>query len=282
VVATGSFTARRRELGSMLRSLRRATGLTAEQVAWQLGVSPSKISRLENGQRGANQIDILKLCDLYQVKEADRLRLTELAAEGKQRAWWSPFNFPQSEYIGLEAGAASISDWGLALVPGLLQTPEYAHAVVRGGVPVQETRVLDERVRVRLDRQQLLYSRTAPSFEAILDESVLHRVVGSPAVMLGQLRRLLEVSELPNVTIRVVPYDAGAVPAGVSKFRILRFALTDVPDIVQIEELTRHRNLEAPGEVGIYEATFAALADISADPATSRSMILAKLKSSES
>src|SRR5215469_4299621 len=141
VAATGSFTARRRELGSMLRSLRVGTGLTTEQVAWQLGVSRSKISRLENGQRGANQVDILRLCELYRVDEAGRLRLTELAAEGKQRAWWSPFTFPHSEYIGLEPAASSISDWGLALVPGLLQTPEYARAVLRSGVPVQQTHI---------------------------------------------------------------------------------------------------------------------------------------------
>jgi transcriptional regulator with XRE-family HTH domain len=265
----------------MLRSLRAGTGLTAEQVGWRLGVSRSKISRLENGRRGANEADILQLCDLYRVNDADRLRLIELAAEGKQRAWWSPFNFPHSEYIGLEVEAESISDWCLGLAPGLLQTPEYARAVVRGSVPEKDTRVVDERVQERLDRQGLLYSKAPPSFEAILDESVLHRVVGSPAVMLGQLRRLIEMSELPNVTIRVVPYDAGAVPAGVSKFRILRFALPDVADIVQTEELTRHRNLDAPGEVEIYEATFRILADLSADSAGTRAMILEKLRTYE-
>jgi transcriptional regulator with XRE-family HTH domain len=265
----------------MLRSLRAGAGLTAEQVAWRLGVSRSKISRLENGQRGANPGDILRLCELYQVDEADRLRLTELAAEGKQRAWWSPFNFPHSEYIGLEAAAASISDWCLALAPGLLQTAEYARAVVRGSVPEKETRVVDERVQERLDRQKLLHSEAAPHFEVILDESVLHRVVGSPAVMLGQLRRLLEVSELPSVTIRVVPYDAGAVPAGVSKFRILRFALPNVADIVQTEELTRHRNLDTPEEVEVYEETFRILAGLSADSVASRAMIVEKLRTYE-
>jgi transcriptional regulator with XRE-family HTH domain len=135
----------------MLRSLRTGTGLTAEQVASRLGVSRSKISRLETGQRGADMADILRLCDLYRLGEADRLRLTELAAEGKQRAWWSPFNFPHSEYIGLEAAAASISDWCLALAPGLLQTTEYARAVVRGSVPEKQTRVVEERVQERLD-----------------------------------------------------------------------------------------------------------------------------------
>jgi transcriptional regulator with XRE-family HTH domain len=265
----------------MLRSLRVGAGLTADQVAWQLGVSRSKISRLENGQRGANQVDILRLCELYQVDEANRRRLTELAAEGKQRAWWSPFNFPHSEYIGLETAASSISDWGLALVPGLLQTSEYAHAVVRSGVPVQEAQVVDERVRVRLDRQQLLYSEAAPSFEAVLDESVLHRIVGSPAVMLAQLNRLLEMSELPHVSIRVVPYDAGAVPAGVNKFVILRFPPSDVADIVLIEELTGHRYLDTPKQVETYNTTFRTLVSLSAEPAKSRAMIFAKRRTYE-
>ena len=281
MAATGSFTASRRELGSLLRSFRTDRGLTAEQAARRLGVSRSKISRLETGERGANHVDILRLCELYQVDEADRRRLTGLAAEGKQRAWWSPFNFPHSEYIGLEAAASSISDWCLALAPGLLQTEQYARAVVRGSVPEKQTRVVDERVQERLDRQKLLYSEAAPRFEAILDESVLHRVVGSPAVMVGQLRQLLEMSEMPQVTIRVVPYNAGAVPAGVSKFRILRFALPNVSDIVQTEELTRHRNLGAPGEVEIYEETFRVLTDLSADSAASQAMILAKLRTYE-
>jgi transcriptional regulator with XRE-family HTH domain len=265
----------------MLRSLRAGTGLTAEQVAERLGFSRSKISRLENGRRGASQADILRLCELYQVDGKQCLRLTELATEGKQRAWWQPLSLPYSDYVGLEAEAASISDYGLAIVPGLLQTPDYARAIVRAVVPAWAPRIVEERVRARIARQQLLFSRAAPSFEAILDESVLHRVVGSPAVMLDQLTRLLEMSQLPSVTIRVVPYDAGRVPAGVNKFVILRFTLRDIADFVLIEELTSHRYLEEPEEVETYSATFRTLVSMSADPAASQAMILAKIASYE-
>jgi transcriptional regulator with XRE-family HTH domain len=266
----------------MLRSLRAGTGLTAEQVAERLGVSRSKISRLENGQRGAHEADILRLCDLYQVEEEHRRRLTELAAEGKQRVGRPPFSLRRSDYIGLEVEAASISDYGLAIVPGLLQTPDYARAIVRAGVPSGEPGIVEERVRARVARQQLLFSRPHPSFEAILDESVLHRVVGSPAIMLAQLRRLLEMSQLPNVTIRVVPYDAGAVPAGVNKFVILRFAQHEIADVVLIEELTSHRYLTERKEVETYSATFRALSDMSADPAATQAEIIAKLTAYES
>jgi transcriptional regulator with XRE-family HTH domain len=266
----------------MLRSLRAGTGLTTEQVAKRLGFSRYKISRLENGQRGASQVDILQLCELYQVDENYRLRLTKLAAEGKQRGSRPPFGLPHSDYIGLEAEAASISDYGLAIVPGLLQTPDYARAIVRSGVSAQEPQIVDERVRVRIARQQLLSSNKAPTFETVLDESVLHRVVGSPAVMVAQLRRLLELSELPHVTIRIVPYDAGSVPAGVNKFVIFRFALSHVADIVLIEELTSHHYLEEPEQVETYSGTFRRLAGLSAGPAASRAMILAEIRAYES
>jgi len=266
----------------MLRSLRVGAGLTTEQVAKQLGFSRYKVSRLENGQRGASQVDILRLCELYQVDEKYRLYLIKLAAEGKQRGWRPPFGLPHSDYIGLEAEAASISDYGLAIVPGLLQTPEYARAIVRSGVSAQEPQIVEERVRVRIARQQLLFSSDAPTFEAVLDESVLHRVVGRPAVMLAQLRRLLEMSELPHVTIRIVPYDAGSVPAGVNKFVILRFELSYIADIVLIEELTSHHYLEEPEQVETYSSTFRTLAGLSAGPAASRAMILRELRAYES
>lgn len=163
----------------MLRSLRADAGLTAEQAAESLGVHPSKISRLETGQRGASKVDIVRLCDLYQIDKEGRLRLTELAAEGKKRAWWQRFSLPYSDYVGLEAAAESISDYGLVAVPGLLQTPDYARALLRSLVPALSPEVVEERVQARVERQRRRFSRPVPNFEAVLDESVLHRAVGS-------------------------------------------------------------------------------------------------------
>ena len=276
--AAGSPTARRRELGAMLRSLRESAGLTTEQAAQRLGFSRSKISRLENGRRGASQYDVTLLCDLYEVDDEQRARLGELAAEGKQRVWWQSVNLPYGDYIGLEAEAESISDYGLAVVPGLLQTPDYARALVEAGAPMLAPAIVEERVRARMARQRLLSSNKPPSFVAVLDESVLHRVVGNPAIMLGQLKQLIEMAQWPNVTIRIVPYDAGIVPAGVSKFVILRTTLPDIADVVLIEELTGlHHYIEDPGDVETYNRTFRTLLNLSADPSASIAMIVAKV-----
>jgi transcriptional regulator with XRE-family HTH domain len=274
---TGNPTAYRRELGSLLRSFRKDSGLTTEQVAQQLGISRSKISRLENGRRGASQVDISRLCDLYQVDRESRSRLSDLAAEGKQHPWWRPGNLLQPDYIGLEETAESISDYGLALVPGLLQTADYARALVQAADPSVSPDIVEERVQARMARQRLLSSEAGPSFVAVLDESVLHRVVGTPTVMLAQLRQLLELSQLPNVTVRIVPYDAGVVPSGVGKFIILRFAKPGMSDVVLIEDLTTHRYLEQSSEVEIYAAIFDMLVALSVAPTASTSMIRAKL-----
>jgi transcriptional regulator with XRE-family HTH domain len=281
MTAAENPTARRRELGSMLRSLRVRRELTTEQAADMLGFSRSKVSRLENGRRGASQDDVMRLCDLYQVDDELRARLSGLAAEGKQRAWNSP-NLPHADYIGLEAEAESISDYGLAVVPGLLQTSAYAREMVRATAPTLGPQIVDERVRARMARQRLLSSSDGPSFIAVLDESVLHRVVGSPAVMLGQLKRLIEMSHWPNVTIRLVPYDAGVVPASVGKFIILQSLLSGIDNIVLIEELTgQHRYIEDPGDVEMYTSAFRTLLSLSADPAASAAMILAKVTAYE-
>lgn len=276
VPTTGrSPTVRRRELGSILRALRSQKGWTAEQVAERLLVSPSKISRLEKGQRGASARDIRDLCDLFDVDDEQRQRLMDLASEGKQRAWWQPLGLPYTTYVGLESAAISISDYGLGIMPGLLQTPDYARAVVRAAVPRWVPDVVEQRVGGRIARQQLLVSDHPPRFEAVVDESVLHRVVGSPAIMRTQLERLLELSDLPNVTLRVIPYDAGALPAGNNKFIILSFAEPTVPDVVFIEGLTGDLYLEDSGDVEVYNATFRTLVELAASPEATRELIVA-------
>lgn len=276
-----SPTASRRELGFRLRALRTHERLTSQQVADLLGVSRWKVSRLETGKRGASEADIARLCDLYQVSQEQRSELIELAAEGKERLSW-PRSLPDAAYFDLELKAQSISDYGLAVVPGLLQTPDYARELVRAGGPALTARDVDKRVQTRIIRQDRLLSGSIPRFAAVLDESVLHRVVGNAAIMRAQLRRLLELSRLPNVTIRVVPFDAGVVPAGVNKFIVMKFGRPDAANMVFIEDLTARHYLEAPNDVETYSAIFATLTDLSADLDASRAMILAKLTAYES
>ena len=274
----GSPTVSRRELGTLLRGLRIQKGWTAEQVAERLMVSPSKVSRLETGQRGASARDIRELCDLYEVDDDQRQHLMELAIEGKQRAWWQPLRVQYTRYVGLEAEATSISDYGLGIMPGLLQTPEFARAQALATMPRRGPDVVEQSVQVRIGRQQRLFSEHPPRFEAVVDESVLHRVVGSPAIMRAQLERLLELSSMPHVSLRVIPYDAGALPAA-NKFIILRFAQPTVPDVVFIEGMTGDLYLEEPDDVETYGTTFRALAQLAAEPETTREIIMTTIDS---
>jgi transcriptional regulator with XRE-family HTH domain len=267
----------RRELGVLLRTLRTEKGWTVDQVATLLQVSSSKVSRLETGHRGVGEGDIRSLCDLYGVDTTQRQRLMELARAGRQRAHWQPRGLPYSTYIEFETAAVSISDYGLGIMPGLLQTSDYARAVVRAAVPKWAPEVVRQRVDGRMARQQLLFAEHPPRFEAVVDESVLHRVVGSPAIMRAQLERLLLLADLPSVTLRVIPYAAGALPAGNNKFIILRFAQPNVPDVVFIEGLTRDEYLEDPHEVEVYNVTFRTLVNLAASPDATREMIAAMI-----
>jgi len=266
----GSPTVRRREFGVRVRALRNKRGWTVDYVASRLLCSPSKVSRLETGHRGASARDVRDLCTLYEVGEAELELLTELAQRGKERAWWLPLNLPYSTYVGLEAEAALIRDYGVGMVPGLLQTADYARAVVQaaGWAPPR----VDQWVKGRMARQRILAEPGGPRFEAMIDESVLHRVVDSPAVMAAQLARLLEASEQDRIGLQVIPYDAGALPA-VNKFIILSFAAATVPDVVMIEGLTAELFVENADDVKVYVSTFRALSELAATAERSRAMI---------
>jgi hypothetical protein len=242
-------------------------------VAGQLLISSSKVSRLETGQRGASARDIRDLCNLYDVAAEQRQLLADLAAEGKQQGWWQPFDLPYSTYVGLEADAVSIRDYALGIIPGLLQTADYARATVRAAEPHQPGEVVEQRVQARLARQERVLGADPPSFDAVMDECVLHRVVGSPIIMRAQLDRLLEASFLPNVTIRVVPFSAGALPAGNNKFIILRLARPSIPDIVYVESLTGELILERESDLEVYNNAYETLSRMAMSAEDSRAMI---------
>lgn len=275
--ASASPTIRRRELGARLRVLRKARGWTVDQVARQLDFSASKVSRLETGARGVSPPDIRALCDLYGVSGELRAELTSLAAEGKQHPWWQPLSLALTPYVELESAATTIHDYALMVMPGLLQTADYARAVV-AATPQRWTRKQVElHVQGRLLRQELLLRPDAPTYEVILDEAPLHRVVGGPAVMAGQLRRLLEASHMAKVEIRLISFDAGPLPAGNSKFIILRFAQPGLHTQVYIEGLTEDVFIENDKEVAVYQRTFTALRDMALSPSKTRSALQAMI-----
>ena len=273
MAGANSPTVRRRELGSVLRALRTDAGLTVDQVAERLLCSPSKVSRLETGQRGASLRDVRDLCDLYEVSAAERERLMTLAREGKQQAWWHSFDLRYQTYVGLEDEAASIRLYNANVVPGLLQTAEYARAVTAAVLPQRTLEAVDQEVDARLTRQQLLTKENPPEVQVVLDESVLHRAVGGPAVMRAQLDRLLDLSRLPNVSLRVLPYESGALPAVETKFIVLSFATPEVSDVVFIEGLVGDLYLERPADVREYEKVFGMLLGMALTPEQTNDLI---------
>jgi len=245
-----------------------------DQVAERLLISPSKVSRLETGQRGASPRDIRDLCDLYGLGEEERRHLGDLAKAGKQQPWWQPFSLRYSTYVGLEADATLIRDFGLGVVPGLLQTPDYARAVLMATFPSHAPDEIENLVEGRIARQQrVLRAENPPDFQAIIEPSVLHRVVGSTTIMRTQLRQLLEASELPNVTVRVVPYEAGALPVATNKFIILSFGSPILPDVVYIEGLTGDLFMERKEDIDMYRGAFRALEAIAATPDDTRDIL---------
>jgi transcriptional regulator with XRE-family HTH domain len=258
----------------MLRALRNERGWTVEQLAERLLCSPSKVSRMETGQRGVSARDIRDLASIYDLDDARREQLAELAAEGKQPAWWQSRGLIYPTYIGLEAAASSISDFALGLVPGLLQTREYATAVLRAQLLPFTQDVLERTLETRLARQERLTSPSDPlRFEALLEASVLHRIAGGKAVMKAQLEQLLKMSERPNFTIRVLPFEAGVLPSNTNKFIILTFDKPEVPSTVFIEALTGDLYIDRPDEVAVYQEAFSVMQRMAANEAESRDII---------
>jgi transcriptional regulator with XRE-family HTH domain len=281
-VAEGSPTVRRRELGTRLRELRKGKDLTVDQVAAHLECSASKISRIETGQRGAMPRDVRDLCDLYGVTEqAERDRLASLAREGKQQGWWQSYNLPFGlpTYVGLEAEAIRIKDYDSAVIPGLLQSPDYIRALHREPLPVaaeleSTTELVEQRVEARLRRQELI-TRTDPEplqLWAILDEAVLHRGIGGPGVMRAQLEMVVEKMKLPNVMLQIVPFTAGAHPALDSTFNILEFS-GDMPDIVYSEGLAGFIFMEGSVDIERYRRVFHTLMTKAVTPEQSADLI---------
>ncbi len=253
-----SPTVRRRELGALLRKMRQEAGLTVQQVADRLLVAPSSISRLETGQRSASPRDIRDLCDLYGVTNpAVRDHLNELAREGRKQAWWQELDLPYATYVGLEAEAVAINDFEPGVVPGLLQVPGYSRALHENVIPPLGQAEIAQRMEERRHRQAILTrgEPPPPRLHAILDESVLRRVVGGPGVMAEQLDHLIAVCELPNVAVQVLGYGAGAHPALDSTFILLGFA-PPVPAVVYVEGLLGRKYLDQPSDVERYERVF--------------------------
>lgn len=280
--ASGGPTVLRMLLGAHLRRLREAQGVTREDAGWEIRSSESKISRMELGRVGFKERDVADLLTLYGLDdEEERTRLLALARDANNPGWWHRFgdvlpNWFQS-YLGLEAAAALIRTYEVQFVPGLLQTKEYARAVVLLGHGRAKTDEIDRRVELRMARQQVLTRPDAPKLWVVVDEAALRRPIGGIDIMRGQVDALLEANTLPNVRLQVIPFNAGGHAAAGGAFTILRFPDQDLPDVVYIEQLTSALYLDKRDDVDLYAEAMERLC-VEARPPTETQKVLEEIR----
>jgi transcriptional regulator with XRE-family HTH domain len=269
-------------LGTQLRRLREARGITAHDAARAIRASESKISRIELGRNAFREVDIADLLTLYGITDLDeREQMLSLASQANQPGWWHRYQdvLPGwfQSYIGLEESAESIRSFDAQFVPGLLQTEEYARALIRRGSAVSEEDV-SRRAELRVSRQEVLGGPDPPQLWAVIDEGALRRPAGSKEIVREQLRYLIEAADHPAVTLQILPFSAGAHSAMGGPFTILRSAEPDLADVVYIEQLTSALYLDKPVEVDSYLEVMEQLC-LQAEPAASTGTLLQQILS---
>jgi Domain of unknown function (DUF5753)/Helix-turn-helix domain len=266
-------------LGSQLRGLREAAGVTPDRAGYEIRGSRSKISRMENGRVSFKERDVADLLTLYRVTdEAQRARLMLLAQQASTQGWWARYDdvLPDwfETYVGLEQATSLIRCYEVQFVPGLFQTEAYARAVTVLGHRSAPAAEIERRVSLRMKRQEILASASqTPRVWAVIDESALRRPLGGAQVMRDQLAHLLEVAEMPQVTLQVMSFERGGHSADGGSFSILRFAEPDLPDVVYIEHLTSALYLDRPEEVDHYREVMNSLSAEAATPGDSQQLL---------
>jgi hypothetical protein len=276
--ATPSPTARGRRLRYELRRLREEAGLTHSEVARRLEWSASKVSRIETGQSRVQTGDVRDLLQVYGVSDqAVAEALVQLAREARRRGWWTRYTdvLGSGTYVGLEAEASTLHTYESMFIPGLLQTEDYARAVIRAGQTRPDPETLERRMSARMARQEILAHSDPPEIWAVLDESAVSRRVGSPEVMRAELQHLTELASHPNtsLTLQVLPFTAGAHPGMNGPFVILTFDSPTDPPTVYLETATDGLYLDDPADVERYTLMFSHLVARALGPDESRTMI---------
>ncbi|MDT0610941.1 helix-turn-helix domain-containing protein [Streptomyces lancefieldiae] len=274
---------RRRKLGAELRALRTSAGITSGEAARLVGWHQSKVSRIETGTSGAKPADVRLLLDAFGVDDAQLRELLVMLAgsddTGGRNHWWHAYRgvLPPTyrDFISLESQASAMRTLETTVVPGLLQTPEYARAVTRAAVDGLPEKRLDTLVEVRLARQDVLRAQRPLELSAVLDEAVLRREVGGPGVMSRQLARLVEAASLPHVRLQVLPFAAGAHIGVTGPFVIFSFSRTSDLDVVVLDHLTSSLHLERKEDLEAYTEAFDALLTHALSPEDSLDFIAA-------
>jgi transcriptional regulator with XRE-family HTH domain len=271
-----SPTALRILLGAQLRRLREAKRFSLEEAGNVIRASHSKVSRLETGRVGFKDRDVVDLLTFYGVtEEREREEMRSLAARANAPGWWNDYAdvVPTwfEEYIGLEEAASQIRAYEVQFVPGLLQAEDYARGVT--ALSYSNPKEINRRVALRMARQYVLTREVPPNVWVVLDEAVLRRPIGGQAAMRAQLRHLIEVSQLPHVSIQVIPFQTGGHAAAGGPFSLLRFAEYDLPDVVYLEQLSSAQYLDKQDVVDRYLAVMERLCLQAQTPTASVKML---------
>ncbi|MGW1747227.1 helix-turn-helix domain-containing protein [Streptomyces sp. NPDC002092] len=255
----GGPTVQRIMLGTRLRRLRESLGISRDTAAAAIRASDAKLCRMELGRVGFKQRDIADLLTLYGVQDsAVRQEFLDSVRRANEPGWWRAYGdaFPSwfEQHLGLEEAASLIRTYEVQFIPGLLQTPEYAEAVIRLGHPITSPDAIARRVELRMTRQELLSRPDAPKLWVVVDEAALRRPLGGAEVMRAQLQHLIEAAAWPNVTLQVLPFHVGGHAAAGGPITVLRFPVPDLPDVVYLEQLSSALYLDKPEEVDHYLA----------------------------
>jgi transcriptional regulator with XRE-family HTH domain len=270
-------------LGAQLRRLREGAGISREDAGYHIRASGSKISRMELGRVSFKERDVSDLLELYGITDTEeRDKLIQLTKEANATPWWQKYQDVVPDwfqvYVGLEEAAQLIRVYEMQFVPGLLQTEDYARAVVLQGAPGLDPAEVDRRVAVRLGRQKLFAKGKGPRFWAVVDEAALRRPIGGKDVLAAQIERLMDAVNEPNITLQVMPFRYGGHAADGGAFTIMRFPEADLPDIVYMEYLTGALYLDKPDEVERYAAVMERLSVAATSPDRTRELLASMLK----
>jgi transcriptional regulator with XRE-family HTH domain len=269
-------TTRRRQLGAMMRKLRARKGMTLEEAGSLVGVSKATVSRYETQSGPVKWLVVDALCREYGATDAERKAVVEIARDAKQQGWWNSFtdSLPESMnlLLTLEDEAVREDHFSCVYVPGLLQTREYSTALQKANEVRLTAEEIERLVDIRMKRQEILARPKPPHLWAILDESVIRRVVGSPTLMRAQLDRLLEANDLPDVTLQILPFSKGAHGAALGSFVILGGTAPSL-DVVYVDLHTGSLFMEKEEELSRYRLAFDYLRAQALDMEASSSMI---------
>jgi transcriptional regulator with XRE-family HTH domain len=272
MIRRSSPTVRGRELGALLKAFREERDLTAAQVAEDVGISPAVLSRLETAARSSPRSGpphVRALCSYYRLDASTTERLVRLAKEAAEPGWWQRYNLesPTATYLDLESAAVSIETFEAMVVPGLLQTRDYAKEVIEPVRADFSTDQLRETIESRVARQRVLTGENPLVFHAVIDEAVVSRVFGDRDVMRAQLQHIRQVStDLPNVTVQVLPFSRGANPGVDGTFAVLNFAEDLLPSVVYVEGQLGQVFEDEPDEVKRVKKAFSGLSKLALDP----------------